>query len=72
MGGLAADAQLAFVSGWDGAKLVTQIAWDAPSGPQNRLETIALEGDTLVVELSRPPLEPGAEPIVRRAYYRRK
>jgi TonB family protein len=72
MGGLAANAELIFVSSWDGAKLATQIAWDAPSGPQNRLEAISLEGDTLVVELSRPPLEPGGEPIVRKTFYTRR
>lgn len=72
MGGLAANAELVFVSSWDGAKLATQIAWDAPSGPQNRLETMWLEGETLVVELSRPPLEPGGEPLVRKTFYSRK
>ena len=71
LGGLAANAELVFVSSWDSAKLATQIAWEAPSGPQNRLETMWLDGDALVVELSRPPLEPGGEPIVRTTVYRR-
>ncbi len=72
MGGVAADSALTFVSAWDGEKLLTQIAWDRGNVPQNRLETIWREGDSLVVEFSRPPLAPGGEPIVRRTFYTRR
>ena len=72
MGGLAAGSALTFVSSWSGDKLSTQIAWDVGNASQNRLETIWLEGDSLVVELGRPPLASGGEPIVRRTFYTKR
>lgn len=71
MGGLANGRTLTFVSRWDAARLVTDIAWNSIAGPQQRTETMALDGDTLVIELTRPALQPGGEPIVRRTAYLR-
>lgn len=72
MGGLAVGRTLTFVSRWDASRLVTDITWNSIAGPQQRTETIALEGDALIIELVRPPLEFGGDPIVRRTAYLRK
>ena len=72
LGGLASKADLTFVSAWEGPKLLTQMTWESFAGPQNRLETMWLEGETLMVELSRPPLQLGGEPIKRTTVYSRK
>ena len=72
LGGMASGRDQAFVSRWDGSKLVTDISWDSPLGPQQRTETMAIEGDTLVVEVSRPVPQDGAPPIVRKTVYVKK
>jgi TonB family protein len=71
MGGLANGRKLTFVSRWDDSKLVTDITWNSIAGAQRRTETIALDGDALMIELTRPPLQAGGEPIVRRTAYLR-
>jgi len=72
LGGMASGRELAFVSRWDGNKLVTEIRWDSMLGPQQRTETMAIDGETLVVEVSRPAPEDGAPPIIRKTVYVRK
>lgn len=72
LGGMASGRDQGFVSRWDGDKLVTDIRWDCVVGPQQRTETMAIDGDTLVVEVSRPALQEGAAPITRKTVYVRK
>jgi TonB family protein len=72
LGGMASGRDQAFVSRWDGNKLVTKISWDSPLGLQQRTETMAIDGDTLVVEVSRPVPQDGAPPIVRKTVYVKK
>jgi TonB family protein len=72
MGGAVGDAEVIFESRWDGPKLVTTMTWRSPVGLQQRTETMAVEGEILTVQITRPALAAGGEPTVRTAYYMRK
>ena len=72
MGGMIPGAERAFVSRWEDQTLVTEISWSTPAGPETRTERLSIAEGVLLVETSRPPYQPGAEPIVRRTYYTRR
>ena len=70
--GGAVDSTYVYVSRWEGAKLVSTISWTGPQGPRERTETIWIEGETLKMQMSRPPSADGGEPMVTTNVFNRK
>ena len=70
--GGAVDSTYVYVSRWEGTKLISTISWTGPQGPRERTETIWIEGETLKMQTSRPPLSQGGEPMVTTNVFNRK
>jgi len=57
-------------SHWDGAKLVTMIISTGTSGPLPRTETRYLDGESMVVETTRPSPQGGATVVQKQVFNR--
>jgi len=71
--GGAAPAEVEFVyrSRWDSGRLITTITGSPGGlGPQQRTQTIYLDGDTMVIETAGPGLA-GSDPVVQKLVYRK-
>ena len=67
-----ANTPFTFVSRWEGQRLVSRVTWKGPSGPRERIETLWLEGETLVLQNTRPAPTAASEPLVETHIYVRK
>ena len=70
--GGALDNMYTYVSRWEDNKLVSIIRWTGPQGQRERTETISIDGDTLTMQTSRAPVDPGGQPIVQTNAFTRK
>jgi TonB family protein len=61
-----------FVSRWEEQRLVTRVTWKGPSGPRARIETLRLDGETLILQNTRPDPTSQSEPFVETHVYVRK
>jgi TonB family protein len=67
-----ANRPFTFVSRWEGQRLITRVTWDGPSGPRERIETLWLEGETLMLQNTRPGPTAASEALVETYVYMRK